>query len=86
MFKKLQAFAFLSMIAFASQAQLKSPDDFLDYKIGSRFTPHWKIVNYFNHVAANASAMMKLQRRETFAACFYFFSRKYFQPGEYPQE
>ncbi len=43
-------------------AQLKSPEDFLGYKIGSRYTPHWKIVNYFNHVAAYAPAVMKLQQ------------------------
>jgi Zinc carboxypeptidase len=45
-----------------SNAQLKSPDDFLGYKIGTRYTPHWKIVNYFQHVAANASANVKLEQ------------------------
>ena len=34
----------------------------MGYKIGTRYTPHWKIVSYFNHVAANAPAMMKLQQ------------------------
>jgi hypothetical protein len=43
-------------------AQLKSPGDFLGYKVGTRYTPHWKIVNYFNHAAANAATMMKLQQ------------------------
>ena len=50
------------LLFIAVKAQLKSPDEFLGYKIGSRFTPHWKVVNYFNHVAANAPAMMKLQQ------------------------
>ena len=36
-------------------AQLKSPEAFLGYQIGSRYTPHFKIVNYFNHVAANSN-------------------------------
>lgn len=45
-----------------SNAQLKSPDDFLGYKIGSRYTPHWKIVSYFQHVAASASANVKLEQ------------------------
>ncbi len=44
----------------SSNAQLKSPDEFLGYKIGTRYTPHWKIVSYFQHIAANASANVKL--------------------------
>ncbi len=52
----------LICFCLAGSAQVKSPDDFLGYKIGSRYTPHWKIVNYFNHVANNASALMKLQQ------------------------
>lgn len=56
-------FSFLFLIAtIASFAQLKSPEEFLGYKIGSHYTPHWKIVNYFNHVAANSSSNMKLEQ------------------------
>jgi hypothetical protein len=61
MLKKMLAFTILLMTFFVSEAQLKSPEEFLGYKIGSRYTPHWKIVNYFNHVAANGSSGMKLQ-------------------------
>ena len=57
LFGLLLIFLFLS-----AKAQLKSPEDFLGYKIGSHYTIHSKIVNYFNHVAANAPAMMKLQQ------------------------
>ncbi|HUR65348.1 MAG TPA: M14 metallopeptidase family protein [Chitinophagaceae bacterium] len=54
---------FLSLLfSFSAIAQLRSPEDFLGYKIGSHFTPHWKIMNYFNHVAANSPSMMKLQQ------------------------
>lgn len=56
------ATAFLLTLFISLRAQLKSPEDFLGYKIGSHFTPHWKVVNYFNHVAANASSAMKLQQ------------------------
>ena len=62
MLKKMLAFTFMSLMVFVAEAQLKSPEEFLGYKIGSRYTPHWKIVNYFNHVAANASSLMKLQQ------------------------
>ena len=44
----------LLLITGISFAQLKSPEEFLGYKIGSRYTPHFKVVNYYNHVAANS--------------------------------
>ncbi|HEX5027090.1 MAG TPA: M14 family metallopeptidase [Agriterribacter sp.] len=53
-------FSFLAGCLCAG-AQLKSPDDFLGYKLGTQFTPHFKIVNYFNHVAAVLPATVKLQ-------------------------
>jgi Zinc carboxypeptidase len=43
-------------------AQLKSPDEFLGYQLGSRFTPHYKIVNYFDQTAVSNSQMMKLEK------------------------
>jgi hypothetical protein len=58
--KKL-LFVITLFIYISSHAQLKSPDEFLGYKIGTRFTPHWKIVNYFQHIAANASATFRLE-------------------------
>ena len=54
-------FLFLT-VTWISFGQLKSPEDFMGYPIGSRFTPHWKIVNYFNHVVANSPATVKLQQ------------------------
>jgi hypothetical protein len=59
--KKLLISALGLFILCAVYAQPKSPDDFLGYKIGSRYTAHWKVVSYFQHLASNASAMMKLQ-------------------------
>lgn len=44
----------LLLSVYFSGAQLKSPEDFLGYKIGSRYTPHFKIVEYFTHAAANS--------------------------------
>lgn len=43
-------------------AQLQSPDQFLGYQIGTRYTPHWKIVSYYNHVAAAVPGMVQLQQ------------------------
>jgi murein tripeptide amidase MpaA len=54
--------ALAAVFFFSANAQLKSPEEFLGYKTGSRYTQHWKIVNYFQHVAANASANVKLEQ------------------------
>ena len=43
-------------------AQLQSPDEFLGYPLGSRFTPHYKIVNYFNQAVAAMPHMMALEK------------------------
>ncbi len=42
------------------RAQLKSPEQFLGYKIGTHYTPHWKIVSYFQYVANTLPATIKL--------------------------
>ncbi|MEJ0103514.1 MAG: M14 family metallopeptidase [Bacteroidota bacterium] len=44
------------------KAQLKSPEEFLGYKIGTRYTPHWKIVSYFQYVAGALPTTVKLQQ------------------------
>jgi Zinc carboxypeptidase len=56
----LLTFLISSYISFAQQ--LKSPDDFLGYSLGSKYTPHYKIVNYFNHAVAAMPKMMKLEQ------------------------
>jgi Zinc carboxypeptidase len=61
--KKISASVLIALTMLCSlNAQLKSPEEFLGYKIGSRYTPHWKVVNYFNHVAANTATTMKLDK------------------------
>lgn len=44
----------LSCITLLSiaQAQLQSPEEFLGYELGDRFTRHHRVVEYFQHVAA----------------------------------
>jgi hypothetical protein len=53
------ALLFVSNVLFA---QLKSPDEFLGYQLGSKFTPHYKIVNYFNQAATAMPQMVKLEK------------------------
>lgn len=52
---------FLFFILF-TKAQLKSPEEFLGYKIGTRYTPHWKLVSYFQYITQSAPKMVKLQQ------------------------
>jgi hypothetical protein len=53
----LLAFSFLQI-----QAQnLKSPDDFLGYPLGTRFTPNYKVVDYYEYIAGQLSNV-KLQQ------------------------
>ncbi|MCZ4224022.1 M14 metallopeptidase family protein [Pedobacter rhodius] len=42
------------------QAQVKSPDEFLGYELGTHFTPHYKVADYFRQTAAAASKNVKL--------------------------
>lgn len=62
MYKKIFFSFFYFLIVVSASAQLKSPDEFLGYSIGTKFTPHWKIVNYFQHVASQSAAMVKLEQ------------------------
>lgn len=53
---------FIAFLSGQATAQLQSPEAFLGYKIGTRYTPHFKIVNYFQHVAATVPAMVQVQQ------------------------
>jgi len=46
-------------IAFAQEVQ--SPSQFLGYKLGSQFTSHFRIVEYFNYVAKTSKNVKLLQ-------------------------
>ncbi len=59
--KRSLFFCMFILLTITLPAQLKSPSDFLGYKIGEKYTPHWKIVNYFNAVALEARSTVKLQ-------------------------
>jgi len=45
---------------FLQSQSLKSPDEFLGYPSGSKYTPHYKIVSYFNYVATAVATQVKL--------------------------
>jgi hypothetical protein len=45
-----------------ANAQVQSPEQFLGYKVGTKYTPHWKVVSYFQQVAAASPATVKLEK------------------------
>ena len=60
--KKLFLAAFLQTCIILCFAQLKNPDEFLGYQLATKWTPHFKIVNYFNYTASNSPFNMKLEK------------------------
>ena len=59
--KKLFAITFLMISSMIAAAQVQSPEQFLGYKLGSKYTPHWKVLTYFQHVASALPKNVKLQ-------------------------
>lgn len=49
----------LGVVSFV-QAQIQSPDEFLGYQLGSHFTPHYKVADYFRQTAFASAKNMKL--------------------------
>ncbi len=49
----------ISCIAFAQG--LQSPSEFLGYKLGTQFTPHFRIVEYFKYVAGTSRQVKLMQ-------------------------
>jgi hypothetical protein len=61
----MRKFFLLMLLAFACAVNaqtLQSPDDFLGYKVGTKFTRHNKIVDYFKAVAAAKPDMVKVEK------------------------
>lgn len=58
--KNYSFFIFFLLSTIAVHAQTKSPAEFLGYDLGERFTPHHRIVAYFEHVA-NTNDNVKIQ-------------------------
>jgi len=44
----------VSLFKFSNAQDLQSPDEFLGYPIGSEFTRHHQVINYFNYLSQNS--------------------------------
>lgn len=63
--KKLYTLILGLALAFQAMAQ-KSPEQFLGYKLGERFTPHHQVVAYFEHLAATMPHVKLVHYGETY--------------------
>jgi hypothetical protein len=68
MMRRLSLFVFVLFVAAASQAQtaVPAPDDFLGYKLGDRFTPHARILDYFHLLTTRSNLITMQQFGETY--------------------
>jgi hypothetical protein len=58
-------FAILVFLVTTANAQAPSPTQFLGYELGTHFTPHYKIVEYFKAAAQASPTIMKLEQYGT---------------------
>ncbi len=63
--KTLLAFALAISTGLGASAQIQTPEQFLGYKPGDRFTPHHRMVDYFEHVASQNPNIRLIQYGET---------------------
>jgi hypothetical protein len=68
MMRRLALFVFVLFLAAASQAQtaIPSPDEFLGYALGDRFTPHARILDYFHLLTTRSNLITMQQFGETY--------------------
>lgn len=59
-FMRYVLFSIALFINISVYGQIQSPDDFLGYQLGSHFTPHYKVADYFRQTASASAKNMKL--------------------------
>jgi hypothetical protein len=68
-FPFMKKYVLLSVFVFSlvcsALAQIQTPEQFLGYKPGDRFTPHYRMIDYFEHVAANNPNVKLIKYGET---------------------
>lgn len=49
------------LLSTLSFAQIKSPSEYLGYQIGSKVTPHWKVLEYYQYIATQVPNQVKME-------------------------
>lgn len=58
---------FLGCLVFTQAwAQVQSPQEFLGYELGERFTRHYRVIEYYQHVAANSPKVVLKEYGRTY--------------------
>ncbi|HEY8848669.1 MAG TPA: M14 family zinc carboxypeptidase, partial [Thermoanaerobaculia bacterium] len=66
MIRRLAALLVVAALSVAAQAQVPTPDEFLGYKLGDRFTPYSRILDYFNELTKRSNLITVQQFGETY--------------------
>ena len=66
MTRRFAAFLLVAALAVAARAQVPTPDEFLGYKLGDRFTSYARILDYFNELAKRSNLITVQQFGETY--------------------
>jgi len=56
---------FLIITSTIQSQEITSPSDFLGYDIGTQFSRHHQVIDYFKHIAKEASDYEKLRNNST---------------------
>jgi phosphopantetheine adenylyltransferase len=59
--KRISTFFSIVLLTFISSAQIQSPEVFLGYPLGSYFTRHHQVTDYFRQLEKNGNGMIKVQ-------------------------
>lgn len=62
MLKQVSFFFIIVLFCQNSFSQVQSPDAFLGYTLGDHYTPHYKLVDYFQYLGKNSPSTVKLQQ------------------------
>ena len=60
MLKNLLAILACLLFGF-SYGQVKSPAEFLGYPVGTKVTPHWKVLAYYDHILKQVPGQVKME-------------------------
>src|SRR5439155_22946727 len=66
MIRRFAAFLLVAALAAAAHAEVPTPDEFLGYKLGDRFTSYARILDYFNELAKRSNLITVQQFGETY--------------------
>ncbi|MEQ9423428.1 MAG: M14 family metallopeptidase [Cyclobacteriaceae bacterium] len=64
--KIINSFIISVVFSTASLGQIQSPDQFLGYELGTRFTPHHRVIDYYQHITSELSNVKRVSYGETY--------------------